>query len=156
MLFVLTSNVQILREGTNPAAVKERSYFELGTLGTRESIHSSISSVLVVGCFGFNVALLGTRDSHLEFVTTECLGVSSLVLGLNGEAEDAEAGVTGISTLDTLDFPGRVLDGLALQINSDFIWARLSGIEDNVIGTISVVGYVGVYITMGSLDLDVK
>jgi len=152
----LTSNVQILREGTNSVAIEERPDLELGSFRTRESIHGRVGTILVVGGLGVHVTLLGTRYPHLEFVSSECLGMSSLVLGLDCEAEDAKARVTGIGTFNTLYVPWGILDGFAFQINRDVVRARFGRIENNVIGAISVIGDMWVHITMRSRDVNIE
>jgi len=152
----LTSDLEFLGEGTALLAIEESPDAELGALGAREGIDAGVGTIVVVCALCLYFGLLGTLDLDVKVVATEGLLVLPLVVGLDGEGEDAEARVAGIGTFLALYLPGGVLDGLTLEVDGNVVWSGFSGIEFDIVGTISVVLDVGVDVTLGTLDLDLK
>jgi len=145
-----------LGEGTALLAVQESSDAELGALGAREGIHAGVGTIVVVVALCLNIGLGGTLDLDVKVITTEGLLVLPLVVGLDGEGEDAEAGVGGIGTFLAFHLPGGVLDGLTLKVDSEVVVAGFGGVEFYIVGTIVVVLDVRVDGSLGTVDGNIK
>jgi len=153
---LLTSDLELLGEGTNLLAVQEGPDAELGTLGAREGIHAGVGTIVVVGVLCFYVSLLGALDLDFKVITTEGLLLLSLIERLDGEGEYSETRVGSIGTFLALDLPGRILDVFALEIDSDVIRSRFGRVKFDIVGAVVVVLDVGVDGAAGALDLDFK
>ena len=109
---------------------------------------------------GFVATLLSAvRDGGFEAVTTDGLGVTVLVDGVDGERELAERSSAGISTGDDDGGGRRALDVLAFAIvgveDDDLVVAGgIGGVLDRV-GTIVVVGDVRSD-GAGAVDIDLR
>ena len=152
----LASDLEFLGEGADLLAVQEGPDAELGTLGASEGIHAGVGAVVVVGVLCLYLGLSGALDLDVEVIAAKGLLLLPLVVGLDGEGEDAEAGVGGIGTFLALNLPGGVLDGLALEVHRDVVGSGLGGVELDIVGAVVVVLDVGVDVAMGAMDLDVE
>jgi len=129
---------------------------EVASLFSSQSVHSSVSSVVVVSGLHLNLAVLGALDGDGKVVAAKGLGLLSLVPRLHSEREDAEARVVNVGTLLALDLPGGVLDGVSLEVNRDIVGSGLSGVEGHTVGAIAVVVNVRLDGAAGTVDGYVK
>ena len=152
----LASDLEFLGEGADLLAVQEGPDAELGTLGASEGIHAGVGAIVVVGVLCLYLGLSGALDLDVEVIAAKGLLLLPLVVGLDGEGEDAEAGVGGICTFLALNLPGGVLDGLALEVHRDVVGSGLGRVELDIVGAVVVVLDVGVDVAMGAVDLHVE
>ena len=143
------------RRTTDVLAVQLNVDSKVGTSISLQSVLGTVGTVTVVHGLRLDLGVTVTGNTDLEPVTTVGLVLSLLVLSLNGDGV-AHAGVVSISTLEDVDGLGGVLDSVTIQSGGDGVLSGLINIVLNIVGTISVIGDLGVGgAGAGNLDLTV-
>ena len=140
------------RRTTDVPAVQLNVDIELGSSITLQLVLGGVSTVSVVNSLRLDLRVTVTGNTDLEPITTVGLGLTMLVLGLNSDGV-AHAGVVSISTLEDGDGLGGVLDGITIQSGGDGVLSRLVNRVLNIVGTVAVVGDLGVG-SRGASNLD--
>jgi len=120
-----------------------------------ESVASTVASVSVVVGLDFN----GSRsaDGDTEVISSEGLGLSVLVPGLDGEVEGGEARKASISSGLAVHMDWHALDGMTLKIDVDDVVSWVLWVVGDGVGTVVVVNDVWLLVrAVWVLDVDVE